>query len=363
MHEVAEASARVRWRSVSAKRRSRGRAAAARASWPRCASSPAPIPRSPRSRSSWRTARRRVRRRLRGGSSYITGLIQRDAAGLQRVLASAPEEERFEALRAALAAEMARAASMAEAMSILRRFKAEVALLTLADLAGAWPVMQVMSVSRRPPTRHCARRCASCSGPPPRAATGTAGPGRAGLNPATSCWGWASTALTDSNYSSDIDLIISSRRSARACRAGLELQSFFVRFARSGAAHARALRRGVRVPHRPAAAARRGRHADRAFTAAALHYYEAFGQNWERAALIKARPVAGDIEAGRMLLSELAPFVWRKHLDFAAIADIHAMKRQIRHLPRIGRDRRRRSRHQLGAAASARSSSSRRPSS
>ena len=46
--------------------------------------------------------------------------------------------------------------------------------------------------------------------------------------------------------------------------------------------------------------------------------------------MIKARAVAGDIAAGRRASSrELAPFIWRKYLDFAAIADIHAMKRQI----------------------------------
>jgi len=64
-------------------------------------------------------------------------------------------------------------------------------------------------------------------------------------------------------------------------------------------------------------------------TEAALNYYESFGQNWERAALIKARPVAGDLAAGGAILDELAPYIWRKYLDFAAIADIHAMKRQI----------------------------------
>jgi glutamate-ammonia-ligase adenylyltransferase len=62
---------------------------------------------------------------------------------------------------------------------------------------------------------------------------------------------------------------------------------------------------------------------------AALGYYESVGQNWERAANIKARPVAGDIAAGRAFLKELEPFIWRKYFDYAAIADIHAMKRQI----------------------------------
>ena len=45
--------------------------------------------------------------------------------------------------------------------------------------------------------------------------------------------------------------------------------------------------------------------------------------------MIKARVCAGDIEAGEALLDELSPFVWRKYLDFAAVADVHAMKRQI----------------------------------
>ncbi|MDP9627963.1 UNVERIFIED_ORG: glutamate-ammonia-ligase adenylyltransferase [Ensifer adhaerens] len=62
---------------------------------------------------------------------------------------------------------------------------------------------------------------------------------------------------------------------------------------------------------------------------AAMLYYESRGQNWERAAFIKARPVAGDIAAGDAFLKELTPFVFRKYLDYAAIADIHSIKRQI----------------------------------
>ncbi len=62
---------------------------------------------------------------------------------------------------------------------------------------------------------------------------------------------------------------------------------------------------------------------------AAETYYESMGQNWERAALIKARPVAGDRAAGRDFLAQLRPFLWRKFLDFAAIQDIHSIKRQI----------------------------------
>lgn len=62
---------------------------------------------------------------------------------------------------------------------------------------------------------------------------------------------------------------------------------------------------------------------------AAMLYYEGRGQNWERAAFIKARPVGGDIVAGERFLRELVPFVFRKYLDYAAISDIHSIKRQI----------------------------------
>ncbi|WEK02754.1 MAG: bifunctional [glutamine synthetase] adenylyltransferase/[glutamine synthetase]-adenylyl-L-tyrosine phosphorylase [Candidatus Devosia phytovorans] len=69
---------------------------------------------------------------------------------------------------------------------------------------------------------------------------------------------------------------------------------------------------------------------------AALAYYESRGQNWERAAWIKARPCAGDKRVGEAFLKELAPYVWRKHLDFATIADIQAMKRQINIAKNVG---------------------------
>lgn len=58
-------------------------------------------------------------------------------------------------------------------------------------------------------------------------------------------------------------------------------------------------------------------------------YYQSVGLNWERAAMIKARPVAGDIKAGYEFLERIRGFVWRKHLDYAALDDIHAMKKLI----------------------------------
>src|SRR5881392_1692350 len=45
--------------------------------------------------------------------------------------------------------------------------------------------------------------------------------------------------------------------------------------------------------------------------------------------MIKALPCAGDLAEGEAMVAEIAPFVWRKHLDFAALADVHDMKRQM----------------------------------
>ncbi|MCW9042321.1 MAG: glutamine-synthetase adenylyltransferase, partial [Pseudopelagicola sp.] len=69
---------------------------------------------------------------------------------------------------------------------------------------------------------------------------------------------------------------------------------------------------------------------------AAERYYESLGRTWERAAYIKARPSAGDLEAGGRFLKALTPFVWRKHLDFAAIQDAHDMRLRIREHKGLG---------------------------
>ncbi|HVV31596.1 MAG TPA: bifunctional [glutamine synthetase] adenylyltransferase/[glutamine synthetase]-adenylyl-L-tyrosine phosphorylase [Vitreimonas sp.] len=63
--------------------------------------------------------------------------------------------------------------------------------------------------------------------------------------------------------------------------------------------------------------------------ASAEHYYQSLGQNWERAAFIKARAAAGDLRCGEEFLKALEPFIWRRHLDFAAVEDVHSIKRQI----------------------------------
>jgi len=58
-------------------------------------------------------------------------------------------------------------------------------------------------------------------------------------------------------------------------------------------------------------------------------YYELWGQSWERAAMLKARPVAGSIPLGEELLRRLEPFIHRKYLDYTLIEDMMAMKKKI----------------------------------
>ena len=58
-------------------------------------------------------------------------------------------------------------------------------------------------------------------------------------------------------------------------------------------------------------------------------YYESVGQNWERMVWIKARACAGDMRAAEAFLARMEPFVWRRHMDYWAIADVQAVKRMI----------------------------------
>ena len=132
------------------------------------------------------------------------------------------------------------------------------------------------------------------------------------------------------NYSSDIDLIVffdqqrfPFARSGDLQAAAVELIKGVVKLLSETTTDGYVFRVDLRL--RPDAGATQIAIS----TDAAEAYYEAMGQNWERAAWIKARQCAGDFVAGRELLKQMEPFVWRKHLDYAAIADIHSIKRQI----------------------------------
>ncbi len=132
------------------------------------------------------------------------------------------------------------------------------------------------------------------------------------------------------NYSSDIDLIILYDPETSPLAEDVEASTFFVKLTRSLVSVLQdvtedgyVFRTDLRLRPDP-----RATQVAIAIEAAAI-YYEYQGQNWERAAMIKARPCAGDIALGNEFLQRLTPYIWRKYLDYAAIADVQSMKRQI----------------------------------
>jgi glutamate-ammonia-ligase adenylyltransferase len=264
-----------------------------------------------------------------GASTYLAGLARRDPARLVRLLESDPDAH----LEALLGATRALAAELPETVGPgLRRLKAEVHLLTaLADLGGVWNLDQVTGALARFADAALATALASAA-----LAEIAAGRMRPADDPAHGpvpgffCIAMGKHGAFELNYSSDIDISIFFEPEVLPLAEGIEPQAFAVRLThrlaelmqeRTGDGYV--FRIDLRLRPDP------GSTPPAVPAAAALDYYETVGQNWERAAFIKARPCAGDLPRAAAFLQELEAFIWRKNLDFAAIADIHSIKRQI----------------------------------
>jgi glutamate-ammonia-ligase adenylyltransferase len=136
------------------------------------------------------------------------------------------------------------------------------------------------------------------------------------------------------NYSSDIDLmfVYDHEGQTRGKGGGAGVEEFYARVigevVRLLSAHAD---RGqaYRVDLRLRPEGKRGPLARS--LASTLLYYDTLGRTWERQALIKLRPVAGDLALGEEFLKGVEPFVYRRYLGFAEINEIKAMKRRIEH--------------------------------
>jgi len=144
------------------------------------------------------------------------------------------------------------------------------------------------------------------------------------------CLAMGKLGARELNYSSDIDLIVLYDDQLPAYRDHLEVRQVFVnavktmvRFMEERTADGYVFRTDLRLRPDPNATP------PAVSMTAAEQYYESTGQNWERAAMIKARPVASDPDSAQIFMKALTPFVWRRHLDFAAIQDVHSIKRQI----------------------------------
>ncbi|SFS08477.1 [protein-PII] uridylyltransferase family protein [Yoonia litorea] len=213
----------------------------------------------------------------------------------------------------------------------LREAKRRVALLTaLADLAGVWPLETVTRA-----LTDFADAAVQASVVRLVEAEVARGKLPAGDDPAKAggmvVLAMGKMGAGELNYSSDIDLICLFDETRFNPDNYHEVRAAFIRVTRKMTAILSDVRDGGYVFRtdlrlRP----------DASVTPvclsmeAAERYYESVGRTWERAAYIKARVCAGDHEAGARFLKTLGPFVWRKHLDFAAIQDAHDMRLKIR---------------------------------
>ena len=261
-----------------------------------------------------------------GCSPYLKALMQREADWLRMALQHPPEPV-FADLLAALDPVPVDGLAVA-----LRQAKRRAALLVaLADLGGVWSLMQVtaaltdladraVDLALRRLVAEEIRRGKLPGASPDDAQT-------AGGMVAIAMGKMGAGEL---NYSSDIDLICLFDQD-RYRDDWQEARAAFIRVTRKMASmlsdvtsEGYVFRTDLRL--RPDASVMPVCLS----MAAAEAYYEAQGRTWERAAYIKARPCGGDIDAGARFLKTLTPFVWRKHLDFAAIQDAHDMRLRIR---------------------------------
>ncbi len=268
-------------------------------------------------------------------SPFLWQLVLADPARTARLALEAPEavhssivDDQANLFRRARAGEM----THDDAVRAFRRNRSAHALLVaLADIGGLWSTEEVTQALS-------AFADASVAGGLNLILTEAADLGRITLqDPDAPGEGSGITVLAlgkhgagELNYSSDIDLVIFFDPVTRALREGAEATTIYTRIAQQ---LARLLQE--RTPdgyvHRVDYRLRPdpGSTPTAMSLSSAYVYYETLGQNWERAAFIKARPVAGDLTLGENFLKELRPFIWRKYFDFASIADVHAMKRQI----------------------------------
>ncbi len=133
------------------------------------------------------------------------------------------------------------------------------------------------------------------------------------------------------NFSSDIDLIAAFPRAGETDgRRALDNEDFFARLVQRASTllgETTAEGFGYRVDWRLRPFGTAGR-LTLSFDAME-DYYQREGREWERFALLRARPVAGDLVAGRELLERLRPFVWRRYFDYAALEGLRELKAMV----------------------------------
>ena len=266
-----------------------------------------------------------------GNSPFLSHCLLSEAEFVRDIVTEGPEKSLKET-QAALCQDIGTDTTTPAVMSLLRRARNRVALsVGIADITGYWPLEVItgalsefadnalqIAVSHLLLEGHTAGEIEIANTDDPAHASGfiVLGMGKLGA--------------LELNYSSDIDLILLFDQDLVRYQGRKTPQQFFVQLARKlvrileeRTGDGYVFRTDLRLRPDP------GSTPLVVSTLAAETYYESTGQNWERAAMIKARPVAGDLTAGDRFLDFLRPFIWRKNLDFAAIQDIHSIKRQI----------------------------------
>ena len=274
---------------------------------------------------------RRLLAAIFGNSPFLGGLAVKEWRFLARLVAEGPDAL-YDEVAAAIENPDDPGEDTPGLMRRLRIAKRRTALLAaVAEFAGAWSLEQQMAALSRfaaaavgAALRHLLRQAAA------KGLVALHDPADPERHSGLIVLGLGKLGGGELNYSSDIDLILFFDPAKARVTAREGVQPFFSRLARDlvrlieeRTGEGYVFRTDLRLRPDPASTPAA------MSIAAAMAYYESVGQNWERAALIKARPIAGDRIAGRRLLRELRPFLWRKHLDFAAIQDIHSIKRQI----------------------------------
>ncbi|HEY0598914.1 MAG TPA: bifunctional [glutamine synthetase] adenylyltransferase/[glutamine synthetase]-adenylyl-L-tyrosine phosphorylase [Brevundimonas sp.] len=269
-------------------------------------------------------------------SPYLFGLARRWPDRLRATLEEAPDAR----LCAILAATDALTGGADELRAPLRRLKGELHLLTaLADLGGVWDLDQVTgALSRFADASANASLRAVAADQRERGKLVSRPDDPRGPVPGLFGLAMGKHGAFELNYSSDIDISLFWEPEALipALAEGVEPQRFVDRLAQALATLMQE-RTGDGYVFRVDLRLRPDPSSTPPVVAAptALAYYESVGQNWERAAFIKARAVLGDVEAGRGFLKALEPFIWRRSLDYPAILDIQSIKRQI-HVHKTG---------------------------
>ncbi len=268
---------------------------------------------------------------IAGNSPYLSRLILSHPDHVAEILTMRPDVA-MQALVVGLRAEAAAANSSREAMSVLRRAKARgVLIIALADLAGVWPLARVTAALSQLADEAVR---AALSWHLSDAHRG----GRLVLpNPDIPMEGCGLAVLAmgkhgagELNFSSDIDLVVFFEPEhlpvpdgKDAQKAAIQITQGLARMLQDMTPEGYVFRVDLRLRPDP------GIMPVAVSLSAAERYYEALGQNWERAAYIKARSIAGDPGTCQRVEDMMGPFVWRKYLDYATIEDIHAIKRQI----------------------------------